>query len=388
MKYILVVLLCFSVAPKLYSQPGSATEPFIALGNARTVTVAGVYYFNLDGTAFSTYVNESGMVLVATDYISAPTGALPQVTALTNSGQGILTPAVLARLTSANLAAYTTSNNVINVTNSDAGIINRITANQTIHIGMSDVSLNSGWTGTGQSHVRPAASCNTTSPTNLHQTIHHPCGSTTGFHWIPVTGVTRDIYNNAGPAGTRVNLWVQASLVALPVTLSGFTATVLPNQNVELHWKTLNELNSSHFVVERSAEASNWIEFSSVPAQKNAVQVTSYTVVDRQPFASGTNFYRLKMLDLDGTIAYSDIVKVEVTGASGRLHISPNPSRGVVYLTGEKGKVAVFNSNGVDVSKRVNIQSTQSRQTLDFSSLPKGIYFVRGERAIRKLLIE
>jgi hypothetical protein len=90
------------------------------LGQAQNVTVDGVYYFNLAGTTFSTYVLSGGWVQVAIDFGNG-VGNLPQVTALTNTARGILSPAVLNKLGGANTVKITSNHLNFNITSTKFG---------------------------------------------------------------------------------------------------------------------------------------------------------------------------------------------------------------------------------------------------------------------------
>ena len=94
----------------------SAATAFTAMGMAGNVTASGIYYFNLGGQAFSTYVSAGGYVQVAIDFGHATAAALPQGTALNAATRGILTPAVLAKMTGLSSIKISTSDGNISVT--------------------------------------------------------------------------------------------------------------------------------------------------------------------------------------------------------------------------------------------------------------------------------
>ncbi|MEO6283019.1 MAG: T9SS type A sorting domain-containing protein [Dyadobacter sp.] len=121
---------------------------------------------------------------------------------------------------------------------------------------------------------------------------------------------------------------------ALPVTLISFKARA-QEQTVYLEWETSQEKNSSHFDVERSRDASLWIKIGRVTSQ-NAISEENegggrYDLSDLTP-AAGINYYRLKMVDLDSTFAYSQITHVELGG--GDIVVYPNPVLGKIHFKG------------------------------------------------------
>jgi hypothetical protein len=102
---------------------------------------------------------------------------------------------------------------------------------------------------------------------------------------------------------------------SLPIQLSSFTAQFLPGtQRVVLRWTTLSELNNYGFYVERRAPSEQG--FTTVPNSFVAGHGTTvvpqyYMFADTLPH-SGTWFYRLKQIDLDGTVHYSDPIRIDM----------------------------------------------------------------------------
>jgi hypothetical protein len=111
----------------------------------------------------------------------------------------------------------------------------------------------------------------------------------------------------------------------LPVRLVSFSAQQLDGQ-VQLKWQSAEEKNTSHFEIERSADGKNFSALLTKKAQGNSVALVSYQALDNSP-VSGTSYYRLKMVDLDGTFEYSKMVSVSNEGAVW-VRAYPNPSNG------------------------------------------------------------
>ncbi|MGH1387796.1 DUF7507 domain-containing protein, partial [Kordia sp.] len=199
---------------------GTSNNPFTSLGQARNVTNAGVYFFNLNGNTFSTYVDDSGYVQIAIDFGNG-SGNLPQGTALTNASRGILSPSILATLTDAASIRISHSGGNLDVTTSNASLLSRITTNTTLHQGTADNAINDDWTGNQASALTVNATCSSTSGTGLHQNIVHVCGvGGAGFHWIPSTGVQRIRFSSGAFSDEIGNtesftLWVQAASVLI-----------------------------------------------------------------------------------------------------------------------------------------------------------------------------
>ncbi len=187
---------------------------FTSLGQARNVTSAGIYYFNIDGEAFSTYVDVNGFVKVAIDFGNG-SGNLPQVSALTNTSRGLLNSSILAKFTNATIARISHSGGNLDAITSNATILSRITTNSTLHGGSSDNTINNSWTGTEATAITIDATCVSPRGTALQQNVFHLCGNTSGLHWIPSISMQRIRFSRGSFRGEitateNFSLWVQA----------------------------------------------------------------------------------------------------------------------------------------------------------------------------------
>ncbi len=112
----------------------------------------------------------------------------------------------------------------------------------------------------------------------------------------------------------------------LPVQLVSFTGQHQDGVNL-LDWATAAEINVSHFEVERSSDGSNFSKIGSIEAAGNSTATRNYQFPDRTAPAGG-NYYRLRMVDLDGSFEYSNIVylsKGQGVAISQYIQVVPNP---------------------------------------------------------------
>jgi subtilisin family serine protease len=122
---------------------------------------------------------------------------------------------------------------------------------------------------------------------------------------------------------------VQSNTITLgdntvPVTLLSFTGRRAGNSNALL-WTTASEANTDRFVVERSTDGVTYTAIGEVMAAGNSQSHRTYTYNDNRP-ATGKNFYRLKMTDLDGSYKYSNVVLLHDHGRGSLLSLQPNPT--------------------------------------------------------------
>lgn len=113
-------------------------------------------------------------------------------------------------------------------------------------------------------------------------------------------------------------------VIVTPVKLLTFGATKF-NSDILVKWETAQELNNSHFIIERSTDGISFISVGQVKGNENSSIIVAYNFLDVN--APTVNlYYRLKQVDLDGTFTYSDIVLVKAGKSNnGTISIFPNP---------------------------------------------------------------
>ncbi len=168
------------------------------------------------------------------------------------------------------------------------------------------------------------------------------------------------------------------STVSLPVELTSFTSNVLDDQII-LSWSTASQLNFSHFEVEHSVNAMDWTMLTSIEGEGTTNELMEYSYTHNLPH-NGKNYYRLRMVDLDETFEYSEIVTANAN-ANNAVVLSPNPTKGgnVRYemnFTPEAGDyLMVYDLVGGLVAAQ-SVVSFTGELVLP-SSLTRGTYLVR-----------
>lgn len=376
MRNLFLILLSFILYPFVVrSQNGSSSSPFTALGQARNVTAAGYYYFNINGTAFNSYVDNNGFVQVAIDYGNG-SGSLPQTTSL-GSARGILPPAVLAQLTSASEVCITSSTGAINVITTNATLLNRITTNTTLHQGTADNSINSSWTGTGSAAFTGSASCTTTNGTQLNDNIFHSCGNTNGFHWQPIVGTQREVFSAGEVAnGTYFRLMVRAAFVALPIKLVEINA-ISSGDEVRLNWTSENEVDLQEYEIQQSLSSVDFRKIGNILPTSDAGNRKSYFFVHHP--LSGKSYYRLKMIDRDGEFEYSKIVSIDFSSSKNHILLYPNPVKDILKInvvsssTSLSSQAVLYDLAGRSVYKR---KLSNGSNEINLGAIPGGFYML------------
>nr|WP_295932797.1 T9SS type A sorting domain-containing protein [uncultured Dyadobacter sp.] len=169
----------------------------------------------------------------------------------------------------------------------------------------------------------------------------------------------------------------------LPVTLSAFNAKK-EGTTAQLTWTTTSESNSAYFEVQHSQDGKKWTVLTSVDAKGESRELVSYSYTHTSPLA--INLYRLKMVDLDETFAFSAIKNLNFDGDE-QMNIYPNPTVDRIRLSSNQqiSNVKLYNQSGVLVMNTV----PDSANEVDLTRLVQGTYFVKINNGplMRKILV-
>jgi len=165
----------------------------------------------------------------------------------------------------------------------------------------------------------------------------------------------------------------------LPVVMDGFTATLNSNRTITLDWNTQVEVNFSHFTIQRSADGAKWEDIATVAAKGNSAVQVSYSYTDEEPL-TGSNYYRLALVNLDETYTYSE-VKVMQTEASAKLSFFPNPARDYVNVniggsTGAQVTVLLTSLGGRLMQEKTVVAGNGAVVSFPVQNVAAGMYIL------------
>ena len=155
-----------------------------------------------------------------------------------------------------------------------------------------------------------------------------------------------------------------------PVNFRSFTAAVLPGNQVHLRWRTENEIQNAGFTVQRrqGGEAADWLDLSFIAPRAGEGQGAEYDYTD-DGAATGSGAlrlaYRLRQLDYDGTVSYSDIVEVELSILPDRrtLAVWPNPG---------STSMSIYAGGASEGAAQLLVTDLLGRELRRFDTLPEG----------------
>ena len=185
-------------------------------------------------------------------------------------------------------------------------------------------------------------------------TCYCKCGGSTDSMWV----------------GTNAQLTVNAPL---PIKLSDFYGK--ENSNIiELFWATSSELNNDYFEIQSGNDGANFIPLGIVKGNGTSTKANTYSYAHHSDKAYA--YYRLKQVDFDGTVSYSNMIFIKNADYTKSIDIFPNPTLGKLTITGVELEsdcsVSVFDLAGKMVKKLVLDQDGQA----DLSDLHSGLYII------------
>jgi len=134
--------------------------------------------------------------------------------------------------------------------------------------------------------------------------------TTTRFRFLLQTDNTVNTYNfGSNVYYYDIARFTISCLSVLPIELVSFESENKSCGENIITWKTASEVNSDYFELERSFDAINFESIKRIISTENSYQVKNYSYKDDSK-TNGYIYFRLKQVDLDGTINYSIISSV------------------------------------------------------------------------------
>ena len=154
----------------------------------------------------------------------------------------------------------------------------------------------------------------------------------------------------------------------LSAELTEFTAHTEGAQT-QVNWHTESEKNTEFFIIERSL---NGLDFEEIGKIRAFGKSSNYRFIDESPLQN-SNYYRLQVVDFDGSISYSKIVSVLFNDKSSKLKIYPNP-------VGTEGSINIETADTIQNITLTNalgqiVLTTPNRQ-INVSQLTHGLYYI------------
>jgi hypothetical protein len=183
-----------------------------------------------------------------------------------------------------------------------------------------------------------------------------------------------EYYQNAGFARLSVNI---STLSILPVKLNSFEASAIAPGKAQLAWTASDVQDFKNFEIQRSADGKS---FTTIGKRVAAAGTANQAFTFNDDHALPVNYYRLAMVDYDGSIDYSAIKLVTISGrGEARVYPTIADNKNIYVETGTAlthAKLVVFDLNGRKLQEQ-NLGATQTVQPVQLNNnIQRGSYIV------------
>jgi len=201
-----------------------------------------------------------------------------------------------------------------------------------------------------------------------------------------VTGTVQASYvaNSEGLGLTDLGSDKFPQQTTLPVSLGSFSVAK-QGTNAMLSWTTVTEINTDHFEIERSFDGISFSKVGSKAAAGNSTDQLNYQFADPiGSLSASVIYYRIRTVDQDGKVSYSNIVALRVGGTVKGFNVYPNPFVGDLRIELDAAKagavtVRISNAAGQMVYNRSSMVQKGNNVLViasELSALQRGTYFI------------
>lgn len=169
----------------------------------------------------------------------------------------------------------------------------------------------------------------------------------------------------------------------LPLDLLWFKAKYI-NQQAVLSWQVGDPESVARFIIER-ANNNDWIAIDEETANDG---ISVYQASDPFP-QTHHNFYRIKIIGKNNEVSYSAVQKIFIPSLSDVITVYPNPAKNKIMVSSPVAfaELFLFDLNGKLIWRKKNT-AAQNNVEVDLNELKAGIYVLKIESTIKKLIVQ
>ena len=179
----------------------------------------------------------------------------------------------------------------------------------------------------------------------------------------------------------------------LPVLITDFNAA-LNNNTVLLSWTASNGMDMNDFIVQKSTNGRDWNSIGTILSNDNRTAESDYSFADPSP-ASGINYYRLMIENMNGTNFYSSIRLITLS-STNEVTVFPNPAHDFINIsTGNinyEHDIRLINQLGQVLQSAKPLSGNGSVISMNVSGYASGVYLLQfvgadGKRRVTSVVI-
>ncbi|GLU53504.1 cellulase family glycosylhydrolase [Dyadobacter frigoris] len=208
-----------------------------------------------------------------------------------------------------------------------------------------------------------------------------------GFTNLSTYGNTIINDPNFGLATHAAKMNVLCLSTPLPVKLQSFEAKETEENQILVQWKTSSEINFKQFELERSVDGKHFEQLAvlkpAIPLNTSGYHFEDTKLIEKE------YYYRLKMVDLDETFAYSGIVSVE-RKTEEEITVYPSPARDFIQIKADENafpaKIKIIDQSGRTVLCQIILKQSQK---INIEGLAAGLYIISmQDKVVGKVIVQ
>jgi hypothetical protein len=209
----------------------------------------------------------------------------------------------------------------------------------------------------------------------------------------------KDLINNITLKTSLAILFLVLSIAASATSQTQVIGFDVEDFNIGnmLKWQTAEEVDNKEFVIERSTDGLTFTTIGTVEAYGTTLDKQSYSFLDISA-DKGLIHYRLKQVNYDGTLALSNIIKIDKSGTNNLTITSMTPLEdgGIVEVTMDVKNTSTVTYNVNKLEDYLVYTATQTLQigkniiSVDISNFEEGTYqiMIEGDKESESIIFK
>ena len=172
----------------------------------------------------------------------------------------------------------------------------------------------------------------------------------------------------------------------LPIQLFELNSLSRKSAGLNVEWKTQNESNTDYFEIYRlyHGNQNNWMKVGKIDASGESHDEITYNFIDNTYAKAEKIYYKIKLVDQNGSIKYTDIKGIELKENSAvKLTGFPNPVQNIYHLSFNSQSEAPIQIEVIDLLGKVTFKQKASavkgynQYDLELKDIAAGTYVVK-----------
>ncbi|MEL6989782.1 MAG: T9SS type A sorting domain-containing protein, partial [Bacteroidota bacterium] len=154
----------------------------------------------------------------------------------------------------------------------------------------------------------------------------------------------------------------------------------LNGNEVHIQWESENEFEVSHYIVEQSTDGMHFSDLKSID-KKPSTDLRNYYGFMQNQLSPGKYYYRIKQVNLDGTIDLTRIKSIQIGEDQKLPFVAPNPARELATIHNlEEDEIVVHVLNSQkQLLSRQTLRISNKTAELNLETLKNGFYLLEFE---------